>query len=82
MSNQSELALGRLDVSLVNGTKAVVFDNPTTATKAIITKLDQILAWQAAVGAAIATATDGSSLYTALNTAAVKTALAQLRFTL
>jgi len=82
MSANSALVIGRIDSSLVTGQGTVVFDAPEQTTKAIITKLDQIIAWQTAVGAAITTATDGPSLYAALNTATVKAAIGALRFTL
>lgn len=82
MSQDSGLVVGRIDSTLVDKNHATVFDLPNETAKAIITKLDQIIAWQTLVGAAIATATDGPSLYTALNTTAIKTALDALRFTL
>ena len=81
MIHLSEEAVGRLDAATLDD-KPTTFDTPNKTAKAIITKLDQIIAWQNLVGTAIATATDAASLYTALNVTATKAALKKLRFTL
>ena len=73
--------VGRLDLETVEAGK-VAYDAPENAVKAINTKLDQIIAWQNAVGAVIEAATDGNSLFTGLDVVAVKTAIKKLKFTL
>lgn len=73
--------VGRLDAGVVDSGK-LVYDAPEQAVKAMLTKLDQVIAWQNAVGAAIETATDAASLFTALDVAAIKAALAKLKFNL
>jgi len=73
--------VGRLDLETVDSGK-VAYDAPENAVKAMNTKLDQIIAWQTAVGAAIEAATDGNSLFSGLDVAAIKTAIKKLKFTL
>lgn len=77
----AEHEVGRLPAA-TGDDKPIVFDAPNAASKAILTKLDQIIAWQNTVGAAIETATDAASLFTALDVAGIKTAVKKLRFTL
>jgi hypothetical protein len=78
----SQLTLGRLDSGLVNGTKAVAFDAPEQTVRAILTKLDEVCDRLTAIGAAIELATDGPSLFTALDVAGTKAAVAKLLLTL
>lgn len=73
--------VGRLSIDSVDS-GSLVYDAPETAVKAMNTKLDQIIAWQNAVGEAIETATDAASLYTALDTLGIKTVIKKLKFTL
>lgn len=73
--------VGRLDLETVDAGK-VAYDAPENAVKAMNTKLDQIIAWQTAVGAAIETASDAATLFTGLDVAAIKTAIKKLKFTL
>lgn len=76
-----ETELGRLDAATIDD-KPTTLDLPNKTAAAILTKLDQIIAWQNTVGAAIEAATDGNSLYTQLDIAAIKAAIKKLRFTL
>lgn len=75
------MEIGRIDPELVDSGKTV-YDAPENAVKAIIVKLDQIIAWQNAVGEAIESSTDAATLFTALDVAAVKDVLKKLKFTL
>ncbi len=73
--------VGRLDPATVDS-GAVAYDAPENAVKAINTKLDQIIAWQNAVGAAIETASSAATLFTELDVAAIKAAIKKLKFSL
>ena len=73
--------VGRISLETVDSGN-IAYDAPENAVKAINTKLDQIIAWQTEVGAAIEAATDGDTLLAALDTASVKTAIQKLKFTL
>lgn len=76
----TEYEVGRLDSSALDE-QAVTFDTPNMAFKAVLTKQDMIIDKLNAILAAIETATDGNSLFTALDTAAIKAEVNKIRFT-
>lgn len=67
--------LGRLNASEM---EKVIHDAPEKTVSAILTKQDEILAKLNLIATAIETATDAATLYTALDTAEIKTQMTEV----
>ena len=74
----SEPKLGRLSANEVSN--PIVLDQPSKHSLAVLTKLDEVLVKLNLIADAIETATDGPSLFTALDTAEIKAAISELKF--
>jgi hypothetical protein len=72
--------VGRLDSAALDES-SVTFDAPNMAFKAVLTKQDMIIDKLNTILAAIEAATDGNSLFTALDVAATKAAINKIKFT-
>jgi hypothetical protein len=68
--------IGRLSASEVD--KPVLHDAPEKQMAAVMSKLDQVVDKLSAILDAVETATDGNSLFTALDTASIKAKLLKL----
>lgn len=68
--------LGRLSEAEM---EKVLFDAPEATVKAILTKQDEIIAKLNLILAAVETATDGNSLFTALDVASIKAEISKIK---
>lgn len=57
----------------------VLFDAPEATVRAILTKQDEIIVKLNLILAAVETATDGDSLFTALDTASIKATISKIK---
>jgi len=68
--------LGRLSEAEM---EKVLFDAPEATVKAILTKQDEIIVKLNLILAAVETATDGNSLFTALDVASIKAEISKIK---
>lgn len=68
--------LGRLSEAEM---ERVLLDAPEATVKAILTKQDEIIVKLNLILAAVETATDGNSLFTALDTASIKAVISKIK---
>jgi hypothetical protein len=73
---KGDITLGRLPAAEVEA--GVILDSPQKMVQAMLTKQDEIITKMNLILAAIEAATDGNSLFTALDTAAIKAAIEKI----
>lgn len=70
--------LGRLPAAEANA--PLLLDEPSKLSSAVLTKLDEVIDRLNAIAVAIEASTDGDTLQTQLDTAAIKAEISKLKF--